>query len=69
MAAISNAVSKIYSSVQIVSLSDPVPQFFENNLTQLGVSRGVTVDTMDRSWKKSAWGTNWCWYSDLPGQE
>lgn len=70
MAVISNVVTKIYSFVQIVGLSDPVPQFFENNLTQLeGMSHGVTVDTLELSWKKSTWGTKWCWYSDIPGRE
>lgn len=50
MAVINNAVTKIYSFVQIVGLSDPVPQFFENNLTQLeGMSHGVTVDTLECS--------------------
>lgn len=50
MAVINNVVTKIYSFVQIVGLSDPVPQFFENSLTQLeGMSRGATVDTLECS--------------------
>lgn len=47
MAVTSNGVSKIYCSVQTVSLSDLVTQFVENGLTQLeGMLHRVTVGTL-----------------------